>query len=113
MGDNCAFAHGEEDLRAKPIANYRTAKCRHFQDKGWCQYGPRCQFLHNVKPKEIPKIKMSYSLLLQSVQDDFTLNSFKGADLEMESFFGKRSNIEANSLPKLPVFSWIRGPIKY
>ena len=109
MGDACAFAHGEHELVAKPITNYRTKKCRHFEEKGWCQYGPRCQFLHNVKSKEIKKIKISYGQLMQAVLDSYEISSNNGSDEDIGDFLSQRSNIEANKLPKLDVFKNIRG----
>ena len=47
-GEKCAFAHGEDELRAKVhlSTNYKTKKCKQFHEKGYCMYGRRCQFLH-------------------------------------------------------------------
>ena len=50
-GDNCAYAHGKENLRAK-VTNttaYRTKKCIQFFENGYCPYGNRCQFQHQLK----------------------------------------------------------------
>uniref|UniRef100_A0A915D8J7 C3H1-type domain-containing protein n=1 Tax=Ditylenchus dipsaci TaxID=166011 RepID=A0A915D8J7_9BILA len=53
FGQNCRFAHGEEELRhvhAKPrLADnprYKTRPCEKFVKKGICPYGPRCLFIH-------------------------------------------------------------------
>lgn len=107
-GDDCAFAHGQEELRARPIANYRTVKCRHFQEKGWCQYGPRCQFLHNDPHAEIKSFKISYDQIMRSMQDSFTISVSNGAEEDIEEFLEKRSNIEENALPKLEIFKRFR-----
>ena len=50
-GDNCAYAHGIENLRTK-VTNttaYRTKKCIQFFENGYCPYGSRCQFQHQLK----------------------------------------------------------------
>ena len=48
FGDNCAFAHGYEELRNKLNmgSNYKTKKCKQFHELGYCIYGNRCQFKH-------------------------------------------------------------------
>ena len=107
-GDDCAFAHGQEELRARPINNYRTVKCRHFQEKGWCQYGPRCQFMHNDPQGNFKSIKISYDQLMRSMQDSFKISVSNGVEENIEDFLQARSNIEANALPKLDIFKKLR-----
>jgi len=48
--DNCAFAHGINEIRQKAITttNYKTKKCKQFFENGYCSYGTRCQFLHHL-----------------------------------------------------------------
>ena len=51
FGENCAYAHGVENLRSK-VTNttaYRTKKCIQFFENGYCPYGSRCQFQHQLK----------------------------------------------------------------
>ena len=50
-GDNCAYAHGKENLRSKVTHStyYRTKKCVQFFTYGFCPYGNRCQFAHGLK----------------------------------------------------------------
>jgi hypothetical protein len=52
FGDKCTFAHGESDLRTVPISMPKTKKCKQFHEKGYCQYGVRCQFLHMFDASE-------------------------------------------------------------
>jgi len=49
-GDSCHFAHGGSELRVrpKPHRNYKTEMCKKFL-AGYCPYGPRCCFVHNLK----------------------------------------------------------------
>jgi len=46
--DCCHFAHGIDELRARPIPhrNYKTEMCKKFLS-GFCPYGVRCCFVHN------------------------------------------------------------------
>ena len=70
-GDNCAYAHGKENLRLK-VTNtsaYRTKKCVQFFEKGYCPYGNRCQFAHQLESNIInnPYDKnMTYSKILET-----------------------------------------------
>ena len=70
-GDNCAYAHGIENLRLK-ITNttaYRTKKCIQFFEKGYCPYGNRCQFAHQLESNIINNPydkKMTYSKILET-----------------------------------------------
>ena len=66
FGENCAFAHGDNELKQKINCNisYKTKPCKQFFEEGYCNYGIRCQFshkknvyesYHNIKPKIKPK----------------------------------------------------------
>ena len=46
-GDNCAFAHGDSELKKRKLTyNYKTKPCKQFFELGYCTYGSRCQFSH-------------------------------------------------------------------
>ena len=46
-GNNCAFAHGDSELKERKLSfNYKTKPCRQFFELGYCTYGIRCQFSH-------------------------------------------------------------------
>lgn len=50
FGENCRFAHGEEELRptSVPVDNpkYKTKLCDKYTKTGVCPYGDRCLFIH-------------------------------------------------------------------
>ena len=64
-GDNCAFAHGSNEMRQKTVSTsfYKTKKCKQFFEFGYCPYGSRCQFMHK-NDQNFPK---SYKDLLNSL----------------------------------------------
>jgi len=47
-GDNCAFAHGNSEMKHKITtpSRFKTKKCKQFYENGFCSYGNRCQFRH-------------------------------------------------------------------
>jgi len=46
-GTNCAFAHGDSELKQRKLSfNYKTKPCKQFFELGVCSYGVRCQFSH-------------------------------------------------------------------
>ena len=71
-GDNCAYAHGKENLRSK-VTNttaYRTRKCVQFFEVGYCPYGNRCQFAHQLESNILNNPydrKMTYSKILETI----------------------------------------------
>jgi hypothetical protein len=71
-GNNCAYAHGIENLRSKVTnsTSYRTRKCIQFFEKGYCPYGSRCQFQHQLKSNITNNPydrKMSYKKVLETI----------------------------------------------
>ena len=71
-GENCAYAHGIENLRSKVTNStaYRTRKCIQFFEKGSCPYGSRCQFQHQLKSNIINNPydrKMTYKKVLETI----------------------------------------------
>ena len=63
-GDNCAFAHGESELKNRKISsNYKTKPCKQFFEIGFCPYGSRCQFSHKKEFETNKNNKNSISYL--------------------------------------------------
>ena len=81
-GENCAYAHGKENLRLK-VTNtefYRTKKCTQFFEKGYCPYGNRCQFAHQLQSNIINNPfdkKMSYSKILETLSNIEAIGNIK------------------------------------
>jgi hypothetical protein len=71
-GNNCAYAHGIDNLRSKVTNSmfYRTRKCIQFFESGYCPYGSRCQFQHQLKTNIINNpydAKMSYTKIMKTI----------------------------------------------
>ena len=63
FGDNCAFAHGDSELKKRKMTfNYKTKPCKQFFELGYCSYGSRCQFSHKKEniEKDDKDNKISY-----------------------------------------------------
>ena len=71
FGENCAFAHGDSELKQRKLTfNYKTKPCKQFFELGYCSYGSRCQFSHKKESLEgkandnTEKDKISYLKIL-------------------------------------------------
>ena len=81
FGDNCAFAHGDSELKKRKLTfNYKTKPCKQFFELGYCSYGSRCQFSHkkddlkkestdtNSKNEKVSYLKIIEELLSEDSQ---------------------------------------------
>ena len=65
FGDNCAFAHGDSELKQRKMTfNYKTKPCKQFFELGYCSYGSRCQFSHK-KENENENNDISYLKIIK------------------------------------------------
>ena len=100
-GDNCAYAHGKENLRAK-VTNttaHRTKKCIQFFENGYCPYGNRCQFQHQLKNNIVNNpydTDMSYKKILEIIS-------------KFENVRNVKKLVEK---PRLSIFKEITGDIQ-
>ena len=79
FGENCAFAHGDSELKQRKLTfNYKTKPCKQFFELGYCSYGSRCQFSHRKDSisgksddsKEKEKDNVSYLKVLKELEND-------------------------------------------
>ena len=71
-GENCAFAHGDSELKKRKLTfNYKTKPCKQFFEQGYCSYGSRCQFSHKKEElkndEEEEKEKVSYLKIIEEL----------------------------------------------
>ncbi|CAD8143232.1 unnamed protein product [Paramecium octaurelia] len=67
-GQQCAFAHGKDEVRQKVHvpSNYKTKTCKNYTQDGYCCYGERCQFKHpEKKTNKLPTVP--YQILLANI----------------------------------------------
>ena len=70
FGNNCAFAHGDSELKKrKTTFNYKTKPCKQFFEIGYCSYGSRCQFSHK-KEGQIKGENISYLKIVKEFLSD-------------------------------------------
>ncbi|GMT14541.1 hypothetical protein PFISCL1PPCAC_5838, partial [Pristionchus fissidentatus] len=58
-GDNCRFAHNQEELRVpnqprgRMHPKYKTVLCENFERDGECKYGSRCMYIHRRRDEKM------------------------------------------------------------
>lgn len=93
FGDECTFAHGDQELhkRAAMPPNYKTKVCKQFTEKPfYCPYGEKCQFLH-INRSEEPSKQIKYSVMLtqtlkQMEQRLIYLDDYEDIDMPSKEF---------------------------
>ena len=74
FGDNCAFAHGDSELKQRKMTfNYKTKLCKQFFELGYCSYGSRCQFSHKKEDSQKQKNEndnVSYLKIIEELLSD-------------------------------------------
>ncbi|CAB3405599.1 unnamed protein product [Caenorhabditis bovis] len=98
-GNNCRFAHGENELRmplqprGKAHPKYKTQLCDKFSTYGQCPYGPRCQFIHKLK-KGLPLLEYNRALAAGAIspaRDEEIVNPDE-SDLSIHRSYRRRSS---------------------
>ena len=70
-GDNCAFAHGDSELKKRKLTfNYKTKPCKQFFELGYCSYGCRCQFSHKKEDPKNSSENISYLKIIKEFLSD-------------------------------------------
>ena len=114
-GDNCAYAHGKENLRSKVTNStfYRTRKCIQFFDYGYCPYGSRCQFQHQLKSNIVNNPydrKMTYKKIMETISKfENVENIIKLMDKPRLEIFKEISNIKDDELKKSTLLDDIKS----
>lgn len=84
FGENCRFAHGEEELRPckLPTKNpkYKTKLCDKYTMAGLCPYGDRCLFIH-PESSNAPNPYIRPDRYLKMQRERTFLASMNGANL--------------------------------
>lgn len=70
--DKCHFAHDLCELRPRSTdPKYKTAMCKSFHGaNGVCNYGMRCDYIHNEGPEELSRLKR-YNQLFERLKNYF------------------------------------------
>ena len=98
FGENCAFAHGDSELKKRKLTfNYKTKPCKQFFELGYCSYGIRCQFSHK---------KSDY------IQNEINENDENISYLKILNEFLSANSIISHELVKRPRLSTFENIIK-
>ena len=87
-------------------AKYKTTLCQQFFNKGYCNYGPRCQFLHREpSPAVCPKISIDYKKIVEGMGLAVDYEEYNREDVvNIENFMNKTMNLSKFNLKPLNVF---------
>jgi len=67
-GAECAFAHGDEQLRGKPDF-YKTRFCEQFSSKGFCKDQESCCFAHSAEELRGPRREQELKQAMSNIQN--------------------------------------------
>jgi len=83
FGDECIFAHSEEELRPRVDRHpkYKTRICRTFWEQGECPYGKRCCFIHTERDITHPDDFSVFEAQMQQQQQQQYNNSLSAPSL--------------------------------
>ena len=113
-GSKCSFAHGYDELREKMFVpnNYKTINCKQYFELGYCNYGPRCQFLHKLPNHTeccaVPSV--DYKNIFESMLSSFDQSQLNDQEIiDMNSFLEDKLSVENFGRKGLQVFKQLRS----
>ena len=74
----------------------------------FCQYGPRCQFLHNDRRGEVRPVKLSYTQVISMMEESFVVKNVNESEQPIEDFFSSNLNLKASRLTTLQIFESLK-----
>jgi len=110
-GEQCQFAHGNEEMRnVGQHSRYKTKRCQKYWIAGYCAYGPRCNFLHNEERDQVqPKHGHVQTVQAQNLQNQRRMASIrKGSAGELS---GESNNTTPSVSPSNIKFKLPTTPI--
>jgi len=107
FGENCKFAHGEQDLRPAKIPirhhpKYKTKACEKYTKSGICPYGSRCLFIHPEAPTQE---KPQTTVASIGSQNSSPVSVSSSLDDLLQSIWAPNPNIMNAQVPRQQQFS--------
>ena len=94
-GEDCRFAHFQEELRVRSIhPKFKTELCRNYATRGICVYGSRCQFIHRSPNIKNPSESDMY---VGSQRNHFPHQNFRDTPTKTSSIKGDHRLIDTVS----------------
>jgi len=88
--------------------NYKTIRCKQFHELGYCNYGPRCQFVHKSGDKEEnpPTVSIQYKDIYEGMLSSSELNSLNSSqDFNFsDTSLDEKISLESFGFRRLPIF---------
>lgn len=85
---------------------YKTRLCKRFHEELNCQYGIRCQFIHNEQPHGKKKLKLQRPIRLLSY-NQILAESVKATIVGLTTQDTPVSFINPHQTPRLPIFDQV------
>jgi len=101
-----------DELRGKLLvpSNYKTINCKQYYELGYCNYGPRCQFIHKACERtEAPTKSLGYKKIYESMLASFEQSQFNNEEIiDMNSFLEDKICLENFGQCRLQIFESCR-----
>ncbi|KAJ1965868.1 hypothetical protein IWQ62_002563 [Dispira parvispora] len=105
-GNQCKFAHGEEELRSRMRhPKYKSELCRNYWTTRTCRYGDRCNFVHEItgSPQIMPS-PSSPSPAMSPFSSPLPVVPQSVTGLNLGVFPSRRDTPRRHSDPQEPMF---------